>query len=98
MAWEDHEYALIAWKQTKEFGHHNDLAFGNPDWSQLASAFGWDYHWVSQSSKLRDSLESAFDEEGPSLIALPIDYRENLELTRRLGDIVLSHLSYGVVP
>jgi acetolactate synthase-1/2/3 large subunit len=88
MVWEDHEYGLIAWKQTNEFGHHTDLSFGNPDWSQLASAFGWNYHWVSQSTKLRDSLASAFDEEGPSLVVLPIDYRENLELTRRLGDIV----------
>jgi len=88
MVWEDHEYGLIAWKQTNEFGHHTDLSFGNPDWSQLASAFGWNYHWVNESTKLRDSLVSAFDEEGPSLIVLPIDYRENLELTRRLGDIV----------
>lgn len=88
MVWEDHEYGLIAWKQTNEFGHHTDLSFGNPNWSQLASAFGWNYHWVSHSTKLKDSLASAFDEEGPSLVVLPIDYRENLELTRRLGDIV----------
>ena len=88
MVWEDHEYGLIAWKQTNEFGHHTDLSFGNPNWSQLASAFGWNYHWVNHSTKLKDSLASAFDEEGPSLVVLPIDYRENLELTRRLGDIV----------
>ncbi len=88
MVWEDHEYGLIAWKQTNEFGHHTDLSFGNPNWSQLASAFGWNYHWVSQSTKLKDSLVYAFDEEGPSLVVLPIDYRENLELTRRLGDVI----------
>jgi acetolactate synthase-1/2/3 large subunit len=31
MLWEGHESGLIAWKQTNEFGHHTDLAFGNPD-------------------------------------------------------------------
>ena len=41
MVWEDHAYGLIAWKQETEFGRHTDLEFGNPDWLQLASAFGW---------------------------------------------------------
>jgi len=34
--------------------------------------------------------QKAFAEEGPSLIAVPIDYRENRLLTQRLGDIVCS--------
>ena len=33
-------------------------------------------------------LEIAFEEDGPSLVVLPIDYRENQLLTERLGDIV----------
>jgi acetolactate synthase-1/2/3 large subunit len=32
-------------------------------------------------------LEKAFNEEGPSLVVIPIDYRENLILTERLGNI-----------
>ncbi len=87
MIWEDHMYGLIAWKQQNEFGKHTDLSFGNPDWLKLAESFGWSGHRVENSRDLVDTLEKAFAEEGPSLIVVPIDYRENLLLTERLGNI-----------
>ena len=87
MVWEDHEYGLIAWKQENEFGHHTDLAFGNPNWMELASAFGWHGHKVKNSRDLVTELSAAFEEQGPSLVVIPIDYRENMLLTKRLGDI-----------
>ncbi len=39
-------------------------------------------HGVDRSRDLIGTLTAAFNEAGPSLIALPIDYRENGELTR----------------
>ena len=90
MVWEDKAYGLIAWKQEAEFGHHTDLAFGNPDWMQLASSFGWHGHYVSNSRDLQTSLKTAFAEEGPSLVVVPIDYTENMKLNKRLGEITCS--------
>jgi len=87
LVWADNEYGLIAWKQETHFGRHTDLSFGNPDWEQLASAFGWNGHYVSRSEELAGTLESAFQESGPSLIVIPIDYRENPLLTKKLGEI-----------
>ena len=87
MVWEDNEYGLIAWKQEGHFGRHTDLAFGNPDWEQLAESFGWHGHYVRDSADLEDSLEAAFNEQGPSLVVIPIDYRENQLLTKKLGEI-----------
>ena len=87
MIWEDHEYGLIAWKQEAEFGHHTDLSFDNPEWMGLAAAFGWQGHRVERSRDLASTLARALDESGPSLVVLPIDYRENMALTRRLGEI-----------
>jgi acetolactate synthase-1/2/3 large subunit len=87
MVWEDNAYGLIAWKQENEFGRHTDLAFGNPNWLQLAEAFGWQGHFVSESQALADTLRNAFAENGPSLVVVPIDYRENMKLTERLGEI-----------
>ena len=87
MVWEDKMYGLIAWKQQNQFGTHTDLSFDNPNWLELASAFGWAGHFVDSSSALANTLESAFNEPGPSLVVLPIDYNENMKLTKRLGDI-----------
>ena len=88
MVWEDKEYGLISWKQQTQFGTHTDLSFNNPDWLKLADAFGWKGHLVKNSKDLVGVLEHAFKEQGPSLLVIPIDYRENLKLTERLGDIV----------
>jgi acetolactate synthase I/II/III large subunit len=87
MVWEDGGYGLIQWKQSNEFGRHTDLAFGNPDWLQLASAFGWRGHLCKRSKDLSGVLEAAFAEDGPSLVVIPIDYRENQLLTKKLGEI-----------
>jgi acetolactate synthase-1/2/3 large subunit len=87
MVWEDHSYGLIAWKQQTEFGHHTDLSFDNPDWLMLAQSFGWNGHRVDNSRDLASALESTYNEDGPSLLVIPIDYRENALLTARLGDI-----------
>ncbi len=87
MVWADNEYGLIAWKQESHFGRHTDLAFGNPDWKVLAKAFGWHGHYVSNSKDLESTLENAFEEQGPSLVVIPIDYRENPLLTKKLGEL-----------
>jgi acetolactate synthase-1/2/3 large subunit len=87
LVWEDHAYGLIAWKQQNEFGRHTDLSFGNPDWMQLANAFGWHVYVVDQSSLFAATLEAAFNQAGPSLVVAPVDYRENAALTKRLGGI-----------
>jgi acetolactate synthase-1/2/3 large subunit len=87
MVWADNAYGLISWKQDTHFGHHTDLSFGNPDWMMLAKAFGWSGHFVSNAVDLAPALETAFEEKGPSLVVIPVDYRENELLTRRLGEI-----------
>jgi acetolactate synthase-1/2/3 large subunit len=87
MVWEDKAYGLIAWKQDNQFGRHTDLSFENPEWMGLAKSFGWNGHFCKNSKDLQGTLESAFQEEGPSLVVVPIDYRENNKLTERLGNI-----------
>jgi acetolactate synthase-1/2/3 large subunit len=42
---------------------------------------------VKNSVDLAGTFEAAFEEDGPSLVVIPIDYRENALLTKKLGDI-----------
>ena len=90
LVWEDNAYGLIAWKQENEFGRHTDLAFSNPDWMGLAACFGWHGFRCDNSSELVPTLENAFAAQGPSLVVIPIDYRENGLLTTKLGEITAS--------
>ncbi len=87
MVWEDGGYGLISWKQENEFNRSTDLAFNNPDWMQLAKSFDWNGHLVTDADNLQTALEASFNESGPSLVVIPIDYNENKLLTKRLGEL-----------
>lgn len=91
MVWVDGEYGLIKWKQQNHFdGKHSELAFTNPDFEMLAQSFGmWGKH-ITSPDELPDALKEAFQQDGPSLIAVPIDYAENMKMTKRLGDLQFS--------
>lgn len=95
LVWEDKAYGLIAWKQENEFGRHTELSFDNPDWLQLASAFGWNGHRVDDSADFKSVLSKALSEEGPTLVVATVDYRENQILTKRLGEITQPSMSAG---
>ncbi|MFT7107927.1 MAG: acetolactate synthase-1/2/3 large subunit [Yoonia sp.] len=87
LVWEDHAYGLIAWKQQQEFGRHTDLAFTNPDWLGLCTAMGWQGERCEDAADLQDTLNRALAHKGPAMVVIPIDYRENMKLTERLGKI-----------
>ncbi len=88
MIWLDGEYGLIKWKQQNAFGgRHSDLAFGNPDFEALARAFGAWGRTLSGAGQIGEALEEAFAQPGPALVAVPVDYGENIKLTKRLGEL-----------
>jgi acetolactate synthase-1/2/3 large subunit len=87
VVWRDNGYGLIDWKQRNEFGKPFGVEFGNPDLVAYAGAFGIAGFRVDSAGELRGTLERALDVDGPSLVEIPIDYRENLRLTERLGEL-----------
>ncbi len=87
MIWEDNEYGLIKWKQDNQFGSHTDLRFNNPDFVKLAESFDCLGLKVDNARDLKPALEKAFNCNRPALIVIPIDYRENLKLSEKLGNI-----------
>ena len=88
MVWCDGEYGLIKWKQQNGFaGRHSELAFNNPDFELLAKSFGMWGRTITGPGQITDALEEAFKQDGPALIAVPVDYGENRKLTERLGNL-----------
>ncbi len=90
MVWVDGEYGLIKWKQQNTFGRHSELSFNNPDFDLLAKSFGMWGRTLSSGDELPNALKEAFEQDGPALLAVPIDYAENMKLTKRLGDLQFS--------
>jgi acetolactate synthase-1/2/3 large subunit len=83
--WRDDGYGLIDWKQRNEFGRPFAVDFGNPDFVAYARSFGIAGFRAESAQELGGVLRRALDHDGPSVVDIPIDYRENLRLTERLG-------------
>jgi acetolactate synthase-1/2/3 large subunit len=91
LLWVDKQYGLIKWKQEARFGKHSHIDLVNPDFVKLAESFGWQPIEVNAADQLIPALEQAFAEKSkPSLVIVPVDYDENMKLTKRLGEIIAS--------
>jgi acetolactate synthase I/II/III large subunit len=88
VVWRDDGYGLIDWKQRNEFGRPFGVEFGNPDLVAYAQSFGLAGYRAGTAQDLLPTLRRALDAPGPSLVEVPIDYRENLRLTERLGELM----------
>jgi acetolactate synthase-1/2/3 large subunit len=85
LVWVDGGYGLIGWKQDIHFGRRAAVSFGNPDFVQLAESFGARGYQIGSAGELLPTLRKALDDDVVSVIACPVDYRENARLIERLG-------------
>jgi len=88
LIWNDNGYGLIKWKQMNQFGRPSHVDFNNPDFVALANSFGARGYRIEQATDLRPTLEKALADNTVSIIDCPVDYRENLKLTAKLGEMV----------
>jgi acetolactate synthase-1/2/3 large subunit len=87
LIWVDDEYGLIKWKMDLELGENMDTAFGNPDFVAYAESFGARGVRIAEANELLPTLREALDHDGVTVIACPVDYSANLELTQALGEL-----------
>ncbi len=84
--WVDGHYGVIRWKQERQFGRTFGVEFGNPDFAALARSFGIAGFEVERAGDFAPTLARALSLDEPSVIAVPVDYRENRRLTETLGE------------
>ena len=85
LIWEDQSYGLIKWKMDLELGHHSSVDFHNPNFVKYAESFGAKGYRISNAEELLPTLKSALEDDAISVIACPVDYSENMDLTDKLG-------------
>ena len=91
LVWNDNGYGLIEWHQERHFGRSNDVTFGNPDLLRFAESFGARGFRVENAGDLAPTLRAAIDCGTVAVIDCPVDYRENLRLTERLGRLTCNN-------
>jgi acetolactate synthase I/II/III large subunit len=76
----DGAYGMIRWKQAVDRFPDYGMTFGNPDFVKYADSYGARGHAVQSAGELAPTLAAAFETGGVHLVAVPVDYRENIRV------------------
>ena len=79
----DGAYGMIRWKQAVDRFPDYGMTFDNPDFVTYAAAYGAQGHHVGSCEALAPTLRAALDAGGVHLVAVPVDYRENISSAGR---------------
>jgi acetolactate synthase-1/2/3 large subunit len=77
---QDNAYGMIRWKQAVDSFADWGLTFGNPDFVKYAESYGAKGSRIDSEDGLVPALEKAFAAGSIHLIAVPIDYSENIRV------------------
>lgn len=80
----DNGYGLIRWKQENRYNATAGVDFQNPNFVALARSFGAEGFRLERTEDFSMLLKKAIACQKPVVIDCPVDYRENLKLTKRL--------------
>ena len=71
------------------FNETSNIDLFNPDFVALAKSIGCESERVEAVSELAPKLEAALSNvKLPTVLVVPVDYRENMKLTKHLGKII----------
>ena len=83
----DGGFGLIEWKQQIHYGRSAFIKFGNPDFVKLAESMGLKGYRVTSAMDLIPTLKEALEQNVPAVIDCPVDYRENMLFSRKVGEL-----------
>jgi acetolactate synthase I/II/III large subunit len=87
LIWNDAEYGLITWHQLRHFGRPSHITFKNPDFVKYAESFGARGYRVERAEDLVPTLRQALEDKTVAIVDCPVDYSENMKLTKRLQEL-----------
>ncbi|MEH7463516.1 acetolactate synthase AlsS [Bacillus thuringiensis] len=84
LVWRDSAYDMVAFQQVMKYGRTSGTEFGDVDIVKYAESFGAIGLRVNAPEELEDVLKEAMKAEGPVIVDIPIDYRDNIKLGEKL--------------
>nr|WP_113865789.1 acetolactate synthase AlsS [Brenneria salicis]NMN92767.1 acetolactate synthase large subunit [Brenneria salicis ATCC 15712 = DSM 30166]RBP63744.1 acetolactate synthase large subunit [Brenneria salicis ATCC 15712 = DSM 30166]RLM31029.1 acetolactate synthase large subunit [Brenneria salicis ATCC 15712 = DSM 30166] len=83
--WVDNAYNMVEMQEQKKYHRASGVRFGPIDFKAYAEAFGARGFAVESADELVSKLHQAMDVDGPSVIAIPVDYSDNHWLMENLN-------------
>ena len=80
MVWIDGSYDMVAIQERAKYGRVSGVDFGPVDVVKFAESFGAKGMRIQHPEEISSTLKKALDMQGPVLIGVPVDYRDNHRL------------------
>lgn len=78
--WRDSGFDMVAFQQEMKYKRKSGTSFGDVDLVKYAESFGAKGLRVNHPSELAAIMDEALATEGPVIVDVPIDYRDNIAL------------------
>ena len=80
MVWIDGFYDMVGIQEMAKYGRLSGVKLGPVDIVQYAEAFGAKGLRIERPEEISSTLKKALAMEGPVLVGVPVDYRDNHRL------------------
>jgi acetolactate synthase I/II/III large subunit len=89
LVWIDGSYDMVRFQEMAKYGRASGVDLGPVDVVQFAEAFGAKGFHIKTADQISPTLRSAMEMEGPVIIGIPVDYRDNHSLMEILHPDVI---------
>lgn len=89
LVWIDGSYDMVKIQEVAKYGRSSGVDFGPVDVVTLAQAFGATGLKIETPDQIAPTLKKALAMQGPVLVGVPVDYRDNHRLMEMLQPDVL---------
>jgi acetolactate synthase-1/2/3 large subunit len=80
LVWIDGFYNMVAIQEMAKYGRLSGVKLGPVDVVGFAEAFGAKGLKIERPEEISSTLKKALDMQGPVIIGIPVDYRDNHRL------------------
>jgi acetolactate synthase I/II/III large subunit len=90
LVWIDGAYDMVRFQEVAKYGRASGVEFGPVDVVTFAESFGARGLTISQPDEIATTLKRALALEGPVVVGIPVDYRDNHRLMEIVHPTVLN--------
>ena len=90
LVWIDGHYDMVRFQEVAKYGRSSGVDFGPVNFVKLAESFGAGGLKIDHPDEIGPTLKKALTMEGPVVVAIPVDYRDNHRLMEILRPDVLN--------
>lgn len=84
LIWNDGKYNMVEFQEEMKYKRSSGVDFGPVDFVKYAESFGAKGLRVTNQEELEAAIKEGYETDGPVLIDIPVNYKDNIKLTTNM--------------